>query len=495
MTAATTLTRWQLAVIATVVAVSAFLAWRDLLGYLVGAVSVVTAVYALFMVLKAALSLGTLQLGPIAVTPDEMSSVEDANLPVYTVLVPLYHEAEMVPGLIANLRRLDYPLSLLQIILLCEEDDTETLEVAWQVASPRPFEVVVVPPSLPRTKPKACNVGLARAQGQFLVVYDAEDCPEPDQLKKAVAAFGRCRWPVVCLQARLEYRSATTNPLTRLFAAEYAAFFDHLLPSLARLRLPVPLGGTSNHFRMAALRMLGGWDPYNVTEDLDLGIRIARRGWLVEILDSITWEEPNSRIGNWLRQRSRWMKGHMQTYLVHMRSPWRLWRDLGTASFGAFQLLVGGVPLTILLNPVLWGLTAAYVATRSSMIRELFPPPVYMAGMVSMVFGNFAFAYAMIVGALKARMTGGAKWMLLAPFYWALMSLAAWKALVQLIARPHYWEKTQHGLLEEVGHNEPAPTGQWRPRVVPGGLGRHLPVDDPQPESAGDQRRIPAAGD
>jgi glycosyltransferase XagB len=451
---------------------AAWLVRLDVMGSLIGLVAALTAGYVVLMAFKSLLTVDAMRHGPVRVAERELEALDDWALPRYTVLVPLYKEAAVVGRLLTALRRLDYPGEKLQILLLCESDDVATLEALYEANPGAPFEIVLVPPSYPRTKPKVCNLGLARATGQHLVIYDAEDRPAPDQLKKAVVAFRRLPRHVVCLQARLEYRNPDTNMLTRFFAAEYGTFFDMLLPSLARRGLPVPLGGTSNHFRVTALRSLGGWDPYNVTEDLDLGMWIARRRWRVEVLDSITWEEANSQVGNWVRQRSRWLKGHMQTYLVHMRSPLRLWRELGPANFVAFQLLVGATPLTALVNPALWALTVAYGLTGSALIQQLFPAPVFYAGITSMVLGNFVFAYYLVAGCLLLGNHRNAKWMLAAPLYWLLMSVAAWKAAFQVVLRPHYWEKTRHGLVGE-GHGEPVEDGGgWRPRPVPDRLGR-----------------------
>jgi len=451
-------------------AVTAVLCWYQLVLYLVGVMAAVTVGYALLITFKAVFTINALHRGPVQVAPRELDALGEWR-PTYTVMVPLYREAGVVRSLLAGLRRLDYPADRLQILLLCEADDSETLGALLDANPGPPFEIVRVEPSYPRTKPKACNIGLARARGRYLVVYDAEDRPEPDQLRKAVAAFRKLPRSVVCLQAKLEYRNPRTNLLTRFFAAEYSAFYDMLMPSLARHGLPVPLGGTSNHFRTAALRDLEGWDPYNVTEDLDLGMWIARRGWRVEILGSVTWEEANSRIGNWVRQRSRWLKGYIQTYLVHMRSPRRLRRELGTLNFVAFQVLVGGTPMAALVNPFMWALTAAYVVTGSAFIAHLFPGPVFYVGMTSMVLGNFAFMYCLVTGCLLRAQPRNAKWMVLAPLYWMLMSIAAWKASIQLILRPHYWEKTRHGLVaEEEGREDTV--GPWQPRVLGGELPR-----------------------
>ena len=467
-----TVSSGQVAGACVLLLVAVLLGWLNLMATLIVLIAIVTLGYAVLMAFKTVVTVDAVGHGPVRVEQWELDQLDEESLPTYTVLVPLYREANVIRPLLTSLRRLDYPRRKLQIILLCEADDAPTLEALHRANPGPPFEIVQVPPSCPRTKPKVCNIGLERAHGQYLVIYDAEDRPAPDQLKKAVVAFRRLPRPVVCLQARLEYRNPNTNVLTRFFAAEYGTFYDMLLPSLARRSLPVPLGGTSNHFRTAALHDLGGWDACNVTEDLDLGMWIARRRWRVEILDSITWEEANSHLGNWVRQRSRWLKGYMQTYVVHMRSPLRLWRDLGPGSFLAFQLLVGATPLTSLLNPVLWTLTLAYAITGSSLIQELFPTPVFYLGIVSMVLGNFVFAYYLVTGCVLLGNHRNAKWMLAAPLYWLLMSVAAWKAAVQVVARPHYWEKTRHGLVEE-GDGEPVDDGGgWRPRPVASGMDR-----------------------
>lgn len=467
-----TLSRGQALAALTFLGLSASLCWSHLMAYLVGVAAVVTVGYAVVISFKGLLTVNSLRRGPVRVTATELAALEE-QLPTYTVMVPMYREAGMVANLLASLRRLDYPRGRLQVLLLCEADDTETLDALAEAAPRPPFEVVRIHPSYPRTKPKVCNIGLERARGRYLVIYDAEDRPEPDQLRKAIAAFRKLPRSVICLQARLEYRNPQTNLLTRFFAAEYGTFYDMLLPSLARHCLPVPLGGTSNHFRTAGLRELGGWDPYNVTEDLDLGMWIARHGWRVEVLDSVTWEEANSRVGNWVRQRSRWLKGYIQTYLVHMRSPLRLWQDLGATRYLAFQLLVGGTPVAALLGPIVWGLTAAYVVTGSSMISQLFPTPIFYLGVVSMVVGNFVFMYYLVTGCLLLGHARNAKWMLLAPLYWLLMGVAAWKASLQLVVRPHYWEKTSHGLVAEEEAETVEETGRdWRSRVPDGQLRR-----------------------
>ncbi|RJL24226.1 glycosyltransferase family 2 protein [Bailinhaonella thermotolerans] len=428
-------------------------------------VAVVTAAYTLVVTFKLLLVCVSGRAPVLRFGEADLAAVPEAELPPYTLLVPLYREHKMVPGLVARLAALDYPADRLQVLFLVEEDDQETWIALDDVPKPPGFEVVLVPPEGPRTKPKACNVGLARARGDFCVIYDAEDRPDPDQLRKAVAAFRSLpRW-VVCVQAELRYWNPWTNWLTRCFAAEYAYNFGLFLRGLDRFRLPIPLGGTSNHFRADALRDLGGWDPHNVTEDADLGIRIARRGWGVRMMESVTEEEANSRVYNWLRQRSRWIKGYYQTWLVHMRSPWRLWRELGPRGFLAFHLTFGFPTLTTLVNPVFWALTAAYLVVGPDPISPLFPAPVFYVGVLAMLLGNLLVIYSLMLGCLERNLHGAVPAMLLAPAYWALMSLAAIKALCQL-ARPvkrHYWELTEHGLVTEA---DARPEPWWRRPIL-----------------------------
>ncbi len=262
--------------------------------------------------------------------------------PVYTILCPLYREANVVTDLILALERLDYPHEALDIKLLVEGDDEETVAATLAAARAPHMEVVIVPASAPRTKPKALNVGLARARGDYVVVYDAEDRPHPQQLRAALAAFEDGDDTLACVQAPLAIDNAGASWLARQYAAEYAIQFFAVLPFLARHRLPLPLGGTSNHFRTQKLREAGGWDPYNVTEDADIGYRLARNRQQIGVIAPPTWEEAPVGLGAWLNQRSRWIKGHLQTWLVLMRNPFRTIHEMGLTGFLAMQLMLGG---------------------------------------------------------------------------------------------------------------------------------------------------------
>jgi cellulose synthase/poly-beta-1,6-N-acetylglucosamine synthase-like glycosyltransferase len=382
----------------------------------------------------------------VVITDEEARSQSDGSLPVYTVLVPAYREPSVIAALIARLSDLEYPVDKLDIRLLLERDDRETIAAAL-AAHPGPqFTIVRVPHSEPKTKPKACNYGLRGARGAFVTIYDAEDRPEPLQLRRAVAAFSRLGPTVACLQAKLSYYNSEQNLLTSWFTIEYAMWFSFFLPGLVAQRGPLPLGGTSNHFRGEVLQAVGGWDPYNVTEDADLGIRLARRGYQTRVLDSTTLEEANSDVINWVKQRSRWYKGYLQTWLVHTRHPRELRRELGWRGFIGFNLFVAGTPMLSLINPVFWLLTALWFVIHPPVVLALFPAWLYYLSLAVMVAGNVSLFYSWLV---SARMAGSWKLVLaslLVPVYWTLMSLAVIKAAVQLISAPSFWEKTVHGL-------------------------------------------------
>ncbi len=384
----------------------------------------------------------------IYVAPRQLAQIDDFKLPTYTILCPLYKEAHILPGFLQAIEKLDWPKDKLDVQLLLEEDDTQTIFTAHGMNLPSYVRVVVVPHSLPKTKPKACNYGLSLAIGEYLVIYDAEDIPEPKQLKKAWYAFQNASADIMCLQAKLNYFNPHHNWLTRFFTAEYSLWFDVILPGLQSINTYIPLGGTSNHFRTKDLMTLQGWDPFNVTEDCDLGARLFKLGGKTAIIDSVTLEEANSNLKNWIRQRSRWIKGYMQTYLVHMRHPLKFFRDSGRHAF-IFQLVVGGKIIFLLINPILWITTISYFAARATVgptIEQLYPSGVFYIAVISLVVGNFAYLYFYMIGLAKKGHWSLIKYVYLVPVYWLMGSIAALMALYQLIVKPHFWEKTNHGL-------------------------------------------------
>ncbi len=367
-------------------------------------------------------------------------------LPIYTVLVPLFREAAIANDLVSALAALDYPASRLQVLLILEEADLATRDAIARLALPVNFEVTVVPAGEPQTKPRALNFALPQTRGEFVVVYDAEDMPENDQLLRAVAAFGKGPPNLSCLQARLNVYNAEQSWLTRQFTIEYTALFDWLLPALQALKLPVPLGGTSNHFRTVDLRAAGAWDPFNVTEDADLGIRLARDGRIVEVLNSTTWEEAPHLLSSWMWQRQRWLKGWLQTYLVHTRQPRRLWRELGAWRFCGLQLLMGGLIVSALIHPVFY-VAAAVCAWQGTLLVA--PSGVeanllWGVGLFNLITG---YVTAVFLGAVAVTRRGWL-WLtphaLLMPVYWLMVSAAAYAAVFQFLAAPHFWNKTDH---------------------------------------------------
>jgi glycosyltransferase XagB len=380
--------------------------------------------------------------------PGLPARLPDAQLPVYTVLVPLYREARLINGLIAALARLDYPAHKLDIKIIVESDDGETIAALRRRVLPTGFEVVVVPDSPPKTKPKALCFALALARGELVTVYDAEDVPAPDQLRRAAERFAKEPPATACLQASLAWYNWRENWFTRQIAIEYASLFDVLLPALDRLGLPFPLGGTSNHFRIDALREVGAWDAYNVTEDADLGLRLARFGYRCRTLASTTLEEAPVFFGPWLRQRTRWLKGWVQTYLIHMRRPGELLNRLGPLKFLAVQAVFGGVVVSTFLHPVFTTIVGVHVLKGDVFVGD----GSWAAAVLAFVGGTvlvsgYASGFVIALVALRRRPMS---WMLpeLAslPVYWVLMSFAAARALLQLIHAPSHWEKTEHGL-------------------------------------------------
>ena len=373
--------------------------------------------------------------------------------PRYTVLAALYQEAEVVPLLVARLARIDYPADRLQGLLILEGHDLDTIRAA--LAAPRPpwLELFILPPGAPQTKPRALNHALERATGELLTVYDAEDEPDPGQLRVAAARFasdpdGR----LACLQAPLRIRPPAAEGgdpfLDRQFAAEYAALFETALPGFARLGLPFPLGGTSNHFRTAALRAVGGWDAWNVTEDADLGFRLWSRRWRLGVIDRPTWETPPGGIEHWLPQRVRWQKGYMQTWGVHTRRPWRL----GLRGGAALTLTVGaGLASAALHGPSLaWIFAAALVAFTAGL-----SPATPFLSLAVLGLGAAAAWLACAIGARRAGIPYGVRDMLAAPAYWSLLSLAFVHAAWRLVREPFTWDKTRHRADAPVAAVEP----------------------------------------
>lgn len=448
-TALSTLTFWQkLTLVIALALISLGLATFPMTSIktIIAALSfvyLVDVIFNLYLILK------SLHSPPdIHVTKNEVNKINNDSLPTYTILCPVYKEHEILPQFIGAMAHLDWPKNKLEVILLLEADDSQTREYLRANPLPEYFKPVIVPSTQPKTKPKACNYGLAHASGKYLVIYDVEDVPDPLQLKKVFLAFQRSGPELKCIQAKLNYYNSEQNLLTRLFTTEYSLWFDVILTGLQKLETSIPLGGTSNHFETKELIELGGWDPFNVTEDCDLGVRLFKRGAKTAIIDSLTLEEANSDLFNWLRQRSRWIKGYIQTYLVHMRRPIAFIKSQGWHSF-FFQLIVGGKIAFIFINPIMWALTATYFIFRSTLgpaIESIYPATIYYMALTSFIIGNFSFIYYYMIGTAKREKWDLQKYIFFIPLYWLFTSIAGLIALYQLAINPHYWEKTIHGL-------------------------------------------------
>lgn len=383
-----------------------------------------------------------------AVTKEEIKALDEDSLPVYTILLPVYKEDKIIRKLIWNLRSLDYPKNRLDVKLLVEEDDDKTLNAVRNLDFPANFETIVVPFHMPKTKPKACNYGIHFCRGKYLTIYDAEDIPDSNQLKKVVCLFRKLPSEFIVLQGALNYYNKTENLLTRMFTLEYSYWFDYMLPGLQTLDVPIPLGGTSNHFKLDKLVELGGWDPFNVTEDADLGVRVFEKLYKIGVVTSTTMEEANNEPFNWIRQRSRWIKGYMQTYLVHMRNPAKLVRRIGWKGFFGFNFFIGGTAATFLAYPVLLFFFLIYIVFNITSIRALFPDWVLYVSIFNFIAGNVLMIYVNMLAVFKRRYYELILFAMLNPIYWLMHSIASYKALWQLIYKPFYWEKTNHGLTK-----------------------------------------------
>ncbi len=315
---------------------------------------------------------------------------------------------------------------------------------------PGNFELVIAPDFAPRTKPKALNFAMPLARGDYVVIYDAEDRPEPDQLRKALQAFQAGPPNLACVQAKLNLYNACQSWLTKQFTLEYTALFDGLLPALAHFGLPIPLGGTSNHFRISALKWLSGWDAYNVTEDADLGIRLARAGYCCGVISSTTHEEAPPYLHLWVAQRTRWMKGYIQTYFVHMRHPQQTLRELGGRGFLGFQLMVGGTVLSALVHPWFYVLAAfdlaagAFFAAPATVLSW----PLWGLALFVLIGGYGGALGLAALAARRRRYRALLPQIALMPVYWLLVSYGTYRGLWHFITKRFAWEKTPHGLAQ-----------------------------------------------
>ncbi|MER5176967.1 glycosyltransferase [Streptomyces sp. NPDC002896] len=400
-------------------------------------VTVISVLFCLGLLFKVFLAMVSSKRPPEAAENREIS---DDELPTYTILVPAYQEEAVIGETVRWLADMDYPKDKLEILVLVERRDEATARAVREVSPPDFIRIVPLAPGLPQTKPRSCNLGLMLARGELLVIFDAEDRPERDQLRKVAQQFAAGGDRLACVQAKLNYYNERRNPLTRLFSLEYAFWFDLMLPGLARLKLPIPLGGTSNHIRTDVLRRVGGWDAWNVTEDADLGLRLASAGHRVDIADSTTWEECPSVPWAWIMQRTRWLKGYLLTGLVYTRRPVNAFRQFGLAGMVSLLGIVFGTPVVFMFWPcafllALAGWAGIHADGLSAQTAAVTATAMWISATI--------MAAAMLVAAYRRRMS----WWTAAivPFYWLLHAFAGWRGLLQLIRAPYKWEKTSHG--------------------------------------------------
>jgi len=453
---------------------------------------VVFFIFFTFLILTAKCFVALLSDRGVA-TPERLLKNEEC--PHFTVLLPAFREDEVLPQLIENIKRLDYPKDKLHVRLLLEERDQKTIEVEAFLRRrgliPEYVKTLVVPlpqavPSLgkmeklkllltfpfrrrkvqgatdhpapgPLGKPRALMYAVnegwvfgSKHSGHIdpnalAVIYDAEDHPEPDQLRKAASIFATSKPNVVCLQATLMWHNATKTILTRMIAGQYAWTFAMMDPGLAATNGVVPLGGTSNHFKVSALDEVGYWDPSNVTEDLDLGVKLRRAGKRVAMLPSVTYEEAATGFWDQVKQASRWIKGHPATAISHTRNPFSLVRDLGVWGTITFVVVVLGSQPAVVAGPLFWLMTICYVFTGASVIQEITPAPAFYIGSVCLL-ANIYFVFMFMLACMKTGQYQLIPWMMLLPFYWATVSFLAGILATREImtGNLYYWAKTTH---------------------------------------------------
>lgn len=389
-------------------------------------------------------------------------------LPVISILVPLHKEDRVIPSLVRNINRLDYPPELLDIKLVIEADDKKTSDAIEKVDLPGHFDVVRVPKNGLQTKPRAMNYALNFCRGTLVGIFDAEDRPDPDQLRKVIEHLHHAPPDVACVQGRLDFYNPKHNWLSRCFTIEYAVWFSLLIRGTRRLGLPIPLGGTTVYFRRKHLEDVSGWDAHNVTEDADLGIRLFRFGYRAEYLPSTTWEEANSRPISWVRQRSRWLKGFMMTWAVHARRPKSLYGDLGIISGSYVHILLLGGIVSYLSIPVFWAVLAGMfgldLKTHLGGADWL-----WNAAFVSMLAGQGVMLTAAFLAASEPGKRHLIPWVPTLIFYWPLGALAGFKALIEMVFAPHYWDKTEHGAYSDPdteSHTSPSEPMETPKRVA-----------------------------
>lgn len=378
-------------------------------------------------------------------TEEEINAITDEELPTYTIFVPLLHESEVIDQIVKALSSIDYPSHKIDMIIPLEGYDEATIEALEKADLPAHFRTTIIPYAEPQTKPKTLNIIFEEARGDFLVIYDAEIIPDSNQLKKAYLAFKK-HPEISCFQTRLEHYNTDQNILTRLFNMEFSFYYDYFLPGLQKLGFPIPLSGHSTHFRTSVIRDIGAWDSYNVAEDCDIGMRMYRYGFRTAVINSVSREEAASTYWSWIMQRTRWMKGFIQTSIVHLRHPLRTKSEMGGwKNFGAFLLTVPGTVAVNFMNLISWMILIYWAITKSQFINSLYTQPILYISVSAFAIGIFLFTYLNLIGSFNRKKFHLIKYGLLTPFYWILLAFATSRAVYQTFTSPFMWEKTKHG--------------------------------------------------
>ncbi len=409
--------------------------------------ALVSLFYLVFMLFKLWVVARSFRYRMIDYTPEELAHVTDEELPVYTILVPLRDEAEVMEQIVKAMRSIDYPEDKIDLIITVESFDVATREAIERVGIPANWRVCILPDTQPKTKPKALNVAFREVRGEFLVIYDAEIIPDRDQLKKAYLAF-REHPEIGCFQTRLDHYNYDQNLLTKLFNTEFSFQYDLFLPGLQSFNAPIPLSGHSTHFRTEAVRRIGAWDPYNVAEDCEMGTRLYCHGYRTGFINSYSREEAASTVMSWVRQRTRWMKGFIQTTIVHLRHPAQLVEQLGSIWRAlVFLLLVPGTVLLNLLNFFSFFILLAWVMTGAETLQDVYPMSILYIASTAAIAGGFTFVYLNLIALYNRGRFHLVRYWFLTPLYWFLLAWATLRAIWQLrdAKHAHAWEKTEHG--------------------------------------------------
>lgn len=369
------------------------------------------------------------------------SPIADINndLPIYSILIPLYKEEFKVRSILKSMENMNYPKDKLDVKIIIEADDIMTIRALSIENLPSYVHVIKVPYSLPRTKPKAMNYAISYAKGEIVAVYDAEDRPDPDQLLKAVYAFNNLSDNFVCVQAKLNFYNKNENLLTRFFSLEYSIWFEYLLKGLSILNLPVTLGGTSNHFKIDKLKEVGYWDAYNVTEDADLGIRLYLSGYKVHLINSTTIEESVTNVSTWIFQRSRWIKGFIQTIYVFIKAKKDL-KKFSLAKILSVYIFVGLSTYSFFCLPwILFSLTFK----MDKYIHYIW----YINSIVSFSYMYIISYFVLIKDKKTISRLLPIDWIVLIcwPLYFLLHTIASYIAIWEVVISPFKWNKTPHG--------------------------------------------------